>query len=172
MGKDGLQLFGRDDFELGVGAVGGRFVRAPAAKLSHVAEAVALHVFVGNFDDEFGAQSYPGEILSGVPSALAAGHALGVCGVVVSTPGPGVVGGGVLAVRCEEGDQLPAPGHGEAGADADVLERADCVIEAKQEGADGGSFAAFVPAEAADNAVAVAVALVLDLEHGSLGGLV
>ncbi len=57
--EDGAEFFWRDCFELGVGAFRGGFVGAPAAEVGEVAEAVALHVFVGDFDDEFGAEEFP-----------------------------------------------------------------------------------------------------------------
>ena len=172
-GEDGFELFGWDDFELGVGAGGGGLVCSPAAELSHVAEAIALHVFVGDFNDKLGAEGDPGEIFAGAPAAGSPGHALGslrAAGVVRRPGRPGMVIEGVFAIRCEEGDEFLAFGQGEAGADSDVLERSGVVIEAKQERADGGSFGVLVPAEAGDDAVAVA--LMLDLEHGAFVGLV
>ena len=51
-------------------------IGAPAAEVGHVAEAAALHVFVGDLDDEFGAERFPGEVLALAPTALAAGHAV------------------------------------------------------------------------------------------------
>ena len=131
-------------------------------------EAVALHVFVGYFDDEFDADGFPGEVFAGVPAGLAAGHAAGGLRGFVGPIGPGVVAHGVLAIGLEEGYEFFALGGGEAGADAYVLELAGVVVEAEEEGADGSSLPVFVPAEAGDNAVAVA--LVLDLEEGALVG--
>src|SRR5688572_23577751 len=54
-GKNLPQLFRRHDFELGVVAAGWGFVGAPAAELGGVAEAGALHVVVGDLDDELDA---------------------------------------------------------------------------------------------------------------------
>ena len=53
-GENHRQLFGRNDFELGIRAVARLLVRAPPAKLRCVTEAVALHVVVSDFDDQFG----------------------------------------------------------------------------------------------------------------------
>lgn len=77
---------------------------------------------------------------------------------------------GVLAEGGEEVDELAAFGFSEAGAGAYVLELAGVVVQAEEERTDEGVFAAFVPAKAGDDAVAVA--LVLDLEHGPLVGLI
>ena len=53
-GKNHRQLFGWNDFELGVRAVARFLVRAPPAKLRGVTETAALHVVVSDFDDQFG----------------------------------------------------------------------------------------------------------------------
>jgi hypothetical protein len=53
------QLFGRNDFKLGIRTVAGLLVRAPSAKLRGVTEAVTLHVVVSDFDDQFGTQRLP-----------------------------------------------------------------------------------------------------------------
>ena len=127
--EEGAELGGWDGFELGVGAVGGGLVGAPAAEVGEVAEAVALHVFVGDFDDEFGAEEFPAEVFATGPSALGAGHA--GAGFVLCAPGsPGMMGGGVFAVGSEEVYEFLAFGFGEAGAGADVLELAVVVEEA------------------------------------------
>src|SRR5262249_61311867 len=53
-GENHRQLFGRNNFELGIRAVARFLVRAPSAKLRCVTEAVALHVVVSDFDHQFG----------------------------------------------------------------------------------------------------------------------
>ncbi len=58
--EDGGQFVRRDHLELLVSAVAWIFIGAPAAELGHVPEAVALHVFVGDFQNQFGAQRFPG----------------------------------------------------------------------------------------------------------------
>jgi len=74
--ENGLQFFGRHDFQLREGT-GFRFaVGAPAAEVGHVAEASALHVFVSDFDDEFGTERLPFEVFAAAPTALAPGHAM------------------------------------------------------------------------------------------------
>jgi hypothetical protein len=75
-GEDGFEFFGGDYFQLGEGAGFWFAVGAPAAEVGHVAEAAALHVFVGDFDDKFGAERFPLEVLAAAPTALAAGHAV------------------------------------------------------------------------------------------------
>ena len=77
-----------------------------------------------------------------------------------------MIGRGVLAIGCKEVDEFFAFGFGEAGAGAYMLEFACVVEEAEEKGAEEGVFAAFVPAEAGYDAVAIA--LVLDFEHGAL----
>ena len=58
-GEDAAQFVGRNNLELRVGALCGGLVGSPAAELGEVAEAVLLHVLVGDFDDELGAQRDP-----------------------------------------------------------------------------------------------------------------
>ena len=53
--EHGAELVRWDHFKLGVRAGGGWFVQTPPSELGYVAEAVALHVLVGDFEDEFGA---------------------------------------------------------------------------------------------------------------------
>ena len=53
-GKNRRQLVGRNDFELIEGTVLWALVGAPTAKLRRVPEAVALHMVVGDLDDELG----------------------------------------------------------------------------------------------------------------------
>ncbi len=133
-----------------------------------MAEAIALHVFVGDFDDEFGAERFPAQVLAGVPAGLASGHAAGGLRGFVGPIGPGMIVQGVSAIGVEAVDELVALGGGEAGADADVLELAGVVVEAEEERADGSSLSVFMPAEAGDDAIAVS--FVLDFEHGAFVG--
>ena len=76
----------------------------------------------------------------------------------------------VLAIGREELDQLAALRVGEARAHADVLEASRVVVQPEQQRAECRAFAVLVPAEAGDDAVAVA--LVLHLEHHALVRLV
>ena len=71
---------------------------------------------------------------------------------------------GVLAVGRQLVHQLLAPGHGEAGGDADMVEDTLVVVHPEQQRADDA--AALVPAEPCDDAVRGA--LVLDLQHDAL----
>src|SRR5271170_3331314 len=83
---------------------------------------------------------------------------------------PGMAQRRVLVIRRKVLDELLALFPGEAGADADMLERPGIVVKAEQQRADGGTIAFLVPAKAADHAVAFP--LVLDLEHRPLVRLV
>jgi hypothetical protein len=74
--EDGFQFFWSYHFQLRKGARLGFAIGAPAAEMRHVAEAPALHVFISDFDDEFGAERFPFKIFAATPPALAAGHAL------------------------------------------------------------------------------------------------
>ena len=53
MREDCREFLGRHDFQSRIRAIGGLLVRPPSAEMRHMTEAVALHVLVGNFDDEF-----------------------------------------------------------------------------------------------------------------------
>ena len=59
VGKNRCQLVGRNHFELRIGAVAWLFVASPSAKLCRMTEAVALHVVVGDFQYQLGAQWFP-----------------------------------------------------------------------------------------------------------------
>jgi len=76
----------------------------------------------------------------------------------------------VFAVGCEELEQFAAHWGGEACANANVLENLRVVVKAEEKRTDRLACCLFVPAEASDDAVAVA--LMLDLEHDALVGLI
>ena len=76
----------------------------------------------------------------------------------------------VLAQGRQLLDQLGAPLPRERRGDADVVERALVVVQPEQQRADVRARPVLVPAEAGDHAVGGA--LVLDLEHRPLAGLV
>src|SRR5712691_7110510 len=69
------QLLGRNNFELGIGAVVRLFVHAPSAKLRSVSKAASLHVVVGDFDHQLASEWFPRQVLALAPAALAARHA-------------------------------------------------------------------------------------------------
>src|SRR4029079_2856615 len=71
-----LQFFGRDHFELIVGAVLRFLVGAPSAKLRGMTESVALHMIIRNFDHQLRTQRLPGQTFTRAPAALAARHAI------------------------------------------------------------------------------------------------
>src|SRR5262245_48512549 len=74
--EDLLQLHGNRHVELLVGARRRLAVGAPALEARGVAEAVALHVLVGDLGDQAQPQRLPAEVLARVPPALRAGPAL------------------------------------------------------------------------------------------------
>src|ERR1700746_1747033 len=126
----------RNDFELGIRAVARLLVRAPSAKLRCVTEAVALHVVVGDFDDQFGTERLPRQVLPLAPTALATRHTMLGFTARRSMLGPifpRVSGERVLAVGSEEFYELSSLLFREARADADMLQRAGVVEKAKQE---------------------------------------
>src|SRR5439155_19456513 len=83
---------------------------------------------------------------------------------------PRVTGPGVVAVWSEECYELALLLFREARADADMLPCSGVVEKAKQERADHCTLAFLVAAKAGNDAIALA--LVLDLEHQPLIGLV
>src|SRR5579864_2159303 len=83
---------------------------------------------------------------------------------------PRVIGEGVLAIGREEFHKLLAFLLREAGADAYVLQRACVVEKAKQQRANQCAFAFLVPSKTGNDAVAIA--LVFDLQHDALVGLI
>jgi len=130
------QLLGRNNFELGVRTVAWLFIRAPSSKLRCVTEAAALHVVVSDFDYKLRTQRLPRQVLALAPPALSAGPAtfsFTICSFVLGPVFPRMRGKRVLAVRCEECYKLPAHLVREAGADADMLQRARVVEKAEQE---------------------------------------
>src|SRR5215831_13780430 len=135
-GENHRQLFGRNNFELGIRAVARLLVRAPPAKLRCVTEAVALHVVVSDFDDQFRTQRLPRQVLALAPAALAARHAVrgfAVRWCMLGPIFPRVSAESVLTVGCEEFYQLASLLFCEARADADMLQHAIIVEETEQE---------------------------------------
>ena len=129
--EDGFQFFRCDYFKLSEGARFWFAVCAPAAEVGHVAEASALHVLVGDFDDEFGAERLPFEVFAVAPTALAAGHAVvaGGCSFFRAFPVfPGMIAESVFAPGREEGEKLAAHRSREAGAHSDMLEHFFAVV--------------------------------------------
>ncbi len=58
-GKNRFQFLWRNDFELGVCAVAGFFVRSPSAELRRMPEAASLHVVVSDLHHKLGSQRFP-----------------------------------------------------------------------------------------------------------------
>src|SRR5689334_8479828 len=107
-GKNSRQLHRWNHFELRVGALLRRFVEPPSPELRHVTETSALHVLVGNFDDQFGAQRLPRKVLALAPAALAARHSMSAGALDVGPQLPGVIHERVFSIWGEEFDQLTA----------------------------------------------------------------
>src|SRR5262249_47474237 len=171
--KNGCQFEWRNDFELRICAVARLLVRTPPAKLCQVAESGTLHVFVSDFDDQFGPQRLPGKILALAPAALAAGYATPgfvVCRVVLGPCLPGVASERILSIWGEVLDEVTAHAVLKAPADSDMLQGARIVVKAKQQGADSRALTVFVPSKAANDTIAIA--LVLHLQHDALVGLI
>lgn len=104
--------------------------------MGHVTKASALHVLIGDLDDEFGAEWFPGKIFALTPAAFAAGHTMlaGVAGFFGIRPIlPRVIAQGILAKGCKEIEKLAALFRGEACADADVLKKLCVIVESEQE---------------------------------------
>src|SRR5437773_10933544 len=70
------QVGRRRSLQLVVAAVFRPLVRTPAHELRAVAEAVSLHVVVGNLDDALGPERLPAQVLAAVPAAGGAREAL------------------------------------------------------------------------------------------------
>src|SRR5882672_1792130 len=165
--EDVLQLVGRGLGELVVAALARRLVGPPALEVGGVAEPHALEVLERDLADQAEADRLPGQILAAVPPAGRAGQALlGLLILPLGPVAPRVGLAGAVAQRGELLGELGAPGPGERGCHADVMQDAGVVVQAEQQRADQGALAALVPAEAADHAVRRA--LVLDLEHHAL----
>lgn len=58
--KDLREFLRRNHFQLGEGAAAGAPVGPPSMEVSNVAKAPRLHVLVSNFDNELGADGFPG----------------------------------------------------------------------------------------------------------------
>ena len=83
---------------------------------------------------------------------------------------PRVIFERILSIRLEKLHELATFHVGEARADTDMFEISIIVIQAEQKRADGVFISALVPAKSGDDAVAVP--LMLDLEHHSLVRLI
>src|SRR5712671_1176288 len=137
-GENPGQLHCGDFFQLVVAAGARVLVRAPALEVRGVAEAVALQVIVSDLADARGAERLPAQVLAAVPAAGGARHAL-VAFLRASPVAPGMVLERVLAQRRELLHQLAALRGGEAGRDADVVQRALVVVQAEEQRADQGA---------------------------------
>ena len=76
MPENRFQFLWSYDFQLREGARLGFAIDAPTPEVRHVAEASALHVFIRDLDDEFGAERFPFKVFPAAPAAFAAGHAV------------------------------------------------------------------------------------------------
>ena len=149
-------------------------VRAPPSKMRHVPEARALHVLVGDFDHQLGPQRLPRQVLALAPAALAARHPL-----------PGFpIAGRMLGPLPSTGDRSSASSRYGARNSASsrrfssvkLAQTPTCCSAPESSKSPSSSeptcraLAFLVPAKPGDHAVAIA--LVLDLEHHALVRLV
>src|SRR5207249_6675678 len=163
------QLGGRGELELIVTAVGGALVRPPPHEDRRVAEAVPLQVVVLHLAYALDPQGLPREVLALARPALASRHSPRPFERAGPLP-PGMTGERVRAQRGELLRQPPPRLRGERRGHADVVQRAQGVVEAEQKRADELARTVLVPAEAAHHAVRGAG--MLDLDHRALARLV
>src|SRR5262249_19019715 len=119
-----------------------------------------------DFDHQFRTQRFPRQVLALAPSALAAGHALRAFSQTNINFGPGpprVIDQSLSAIGVEKLCQLEALRIAETGAHSHMLERARIIKQSEEQGTDQGAIALFMPAKTGN--YAVAIALMLDLEH-------
>ena len=91
-------------------------------------------------------------------------------GFVVCPRRPGMICERILAIGRQELQKLSTLVLRKAGADTHMLQRSRFIKESKQKRADRFAFSVLVPAKAGNDAVAVA--LMLDLEHDPLAGFI
>ena len=168
--EDRRELLRRHDFQLIECAIRGLFVGTPPAELRRVPKTRSLHVVVCDFDHELRAKRFPGKILALAPSARSARPPLASAVDLRHGPIPPWMLCECRAVGREKLHQLATLGVREARTHADVLEPAFLVVEAEEQRSDCRFAAILVPAEAGDDAIAVA--LVLHLQHDPLPGFV
>src|ERR1700682_4862430 len=171
--EDRGELLRRHYFQLMEGAVTWALVGTPAAKLCGVSKAVALHMVVGNLDDELRTQRLPRQIFPRAPTTLRTGAAmrLRIGDLLCGCPGaPGMTVERIIPIRRQKRHQLSPFCVREARANADLLEISTVVVEAEQQRAYFGFFTRFVPAEAGNDAIAFP--LVFDFQHDPLVRLV
>lgn len=58
-GKYILQFMRSDNLQLLIGAIARLLVESPSPELRHMPEAITLHMFVGDFRNEFGTERLP-----------------------------------------------------------------------------------------------------------------
>src|SRR5271154_4606766 len=96
------ELLRRNDLKLSIGAIARLLVRAPSSEVRHVTEAVALHVFVGDFYYELGPERLPREVFPLTPSALSAWYPMfgfSVWRIMGRPTVPRMIGDRILAIR-------------------------------------------------------------------------
>ena len=81
--EDFLQFLRWYNLQLRVSTFVGVFFCSPAAEVSHMTKAIALHVLVSYLDDELGTQRLPGKIFPAAPATFATGHAMFVAACIV-----------------------------------------------------------------------------------------
>src|SRR5580704_12970159 len=163
----------RNYLKLGIRAIGWLFVGPPAAEVRHVTKAASLHMFVSDFHNQLGPQGFPRQVFALAPAALAARHAMAgftACGFRAGPTLPRVINERILSIGIEEFCQLTPFLRSETCANTNVLQRTGIIKEAKQQRANQGAIAFFIPAKSRHDTVAVA--LVFYFQHGAFVRLV
>src|SRR5438270_6901880 len=117
--KDHVQFLRRHNLELRESTVLRTLILPPPSKLCHVAEAVALHVFVRHLNHKLRTQRNPRKIFALAPTALSSRKPLPGTGRPCT---PRMTAQGILPVWLKEALQLAPFCLREAGADANMLQ--------------------------------------------------
>src|SRR5205085_638886 len=102
-----------------------------------MSKAIALHVIVGNFDDQLRTHRLPRQIFPLTPTTLSARHTMwlaGCAGLRFRPAAPRMSVERVLPIRRQKRRQLLPLCVSKAGTDADVLEVSLVVVKAEQQG--------------------------------------
>src|SRR5215472_7845458 len=127
------QLLCRNNFKLGISTFSRGFVRSPAAELRRMAEAVSLHVIVGDLHHQFGSQWFPSQVLALTPATLASRHSTHTVTVTQVRPTlPRVRGERVFAIRLEKFSELLPLLRTEARTNSYMLQCTGVIKEAQQ----------------------------------------
>src|SRR4051812_140543 len=99
--EDLTQFLRRGDIQLRISTIRRRLVHSPPPKLGGMAEAVALHVIVCDFDNELWTERFPRQIFALTPATLPSRHPMSGFfrrGFELRPPFPGMGGERVLSI--------------------------------------------------------------------------